>query len=147
MLLSGVVPWCRGSVVPWCRGAVVPWCRGSACIVPTYVYKHVSACGLIAQGSCVRILHLSQQSTIGEGGNGEPSHNIYFPRKRTQIPISGFCYARNRICDAITMEPVVSDPQRLLKDRSKKLLKKNILQSTVLKLKRTLKLLKIIMIY
>ena len=37
------------------------------------------------------------QSTIGEEGNGKPPHRIHFHRPKTWSPVSGFCYARNRI--------------------------------------------------
>ena len=34
---------------------------------------------------------------IGEEENGKPPHEIHFSRK-TQGPISGFCYVLNRVC-------------------------------------------------
>ena len=50
---------------------------------------------------------------IGEEGNGKPPHEFHFPRKNSEpcleiehaIPVSGFCYARNRACDAVNYQP------------------------------------------
>ena len=40
------------------------------------------------------------ESNIGEKGNGKPSHKVYFLRTniRAVSLVSGFCYARNRVC-------------------------------------------------
>ena len=42
------------------------------------------------------------QNAVGEKGNRKPPHKIHFPVK-TQSPVSGFCYARNRICNAVLL--------------------------------------------
>ena len=39
-------------------------------------------------------------NTIGKESNGKPPHEFHFPRK-PQSPVAGFCYARNRLCDAV----------------------------------------------
>ena len=40
------------------------------------------------------------QNAIGEEGNWKPPHEIHFPRKELKSPVAGFCYARNRVCNA-----------------------------------------------
>ena len=40
------------------------------------------------------------KNTIGEEGNGKPPAKTHFSSK-TQIFASGFCYARNRVCNAV----------------------------------------------
>ena len=40
------------------------------------------------------------KNAIGEEGHWKPPHEFHFPRN-TQSPFSGFCYARNRVCNAV----------------------------------------------
>ena len=40
------------------------------------------------------------KNAIGEEGNGELPHKIYF-RRKDQSPVFGFGHARNRVCDAV----------------------------------------------
>ena len=42
-------------------------------------------------------------NTIGEEGNGKPPHKIH-SRIHAQSPVYDFCYARNRVCDAGTVQ-------------------------------------------
>ena len=48
------------------------------------------------------------RNAIGEEGSGEPPHKVHFPRKETQSPFSGFCYAPNRVCFAVNFKKSTS---------------------------------------
>ena len=50
------------------------------------------------------LLQWFEKNTIGEEGNGKPPHKIHFPRNKLKSPVSGFCYARNRVCDAVLIQ-------------------------------------------
>ena len=45
-------------------------------------------------------------NAIGEEGNWKPPHKIHFPRKKS--PVSGFCYARNRVCKAVIFSKIIN---------------------------------------
>ena len=72
---------CKGS--KWCRGVVV---------------KHGHS---QHRGHEFDSFMRHNKNTIGEEGNGKPSHEFHYPRNKTQIPVSGFCYARNRVCNVV----------------------------------------------
>ena len=43
------------------------------------------------------------ENALGGEGNGKSPHKIHFPRKKTPTPVSGFCYSRNPVCDAVSV--------------------------------------------
>ena len=69
--------------------SVVPWRSGSA-----YRFR--------TQGLWVRFPHVSQMP-LERKATGSHLIKSHFPRK-TQSPVSGFCYARNRVCDAVVVQ-------------------------------------------
>ena len=76
----------------WCRGAVVQWLSMRT--------HNTGAVSSIPQ--CANF-----KNAIGEEGNGKPPHEFHFPRK-TQSPASGFCYARNRVRNAVFFKKTCS---------------------------------------
>ena len=42
------------------------------------------------------------KNAIGEERNGKQTHKIQFPRENSE-PISSFCCARNRVCNAVNV--------------------------------------------
>ena len=56
------------------------------------------------------------KNAIGEEGNGKPPHEST-SLERTQSPVAGFCYARNRVCNRVLHSIHLAYFQRISKDR------------------------------
>ena len=98
-LIQGIIldAWLLPAVVPW---RAVVW-RGVACRGVAWRGVVVEHADSQHRGCQPDFFICQNKNAIGKEGNMKPPREFPTSLEKTQSPISGFCYARNRVCNAV----------------------------------------------